>query len=351
MISFILILRKHVKLSWRTMSQKMKRKTWTWIRTCRTLVSVLLSSSTAVLNIFTRFDEFSTCYAAVMSVCLWNHSPSALCDAWTFPLQAMRKRRAAAVRLRTLAVNLTGTTKTVTKGETMTKRRKTEGREGGRPAPVEVKAARREPERCETRRRSSEATTTATTTSPRTRPGAAGTRAAGARMKVGTEEAAEAAVHLRHTATAAVTAQRPGLRVEVEATEAPSRVMPVIVIKTCGLDSLVAATYLICMFTCKHWWLQISDETREWDAQCFQMWEGRGGSLYCPVFRYSWRASRYLYTTFLVLCVRYLIQYHVKMSLFSQLWTCHYASALKLIINHRRRFLRNSVVNGLICLV
>lgn len=164
----------------------------------------------------------------------------------------MRRRRAAAVRLRTLAVNLTGTTKTAIKGETMTKRTKTEGREGGRPAPVEVKAAKREPERCETRRRSSEATTTATTTSPRTRPGAAGTRAAGARMKVGTEEAAEAAVHLRHTATAAVTAQRPGLRVEVEATEAPSPVMPVTVIKTCGLDSLVTATYLICMFTCKY---------------------------------------------------------------------------------------------------
>lgn len=38
-IPFIVILRKHVKLSLRTMSQKMKRKTWTWIKTCRTLVS------------------------------------------------------------------------------------------------------------------------------------------------------------------------------------------------------------------------------------------------------------------------------------------------------------------------
>lgn len=41
MILLILAFRKHVKLSWRIMSPKMRKKTWTWTKTCKILVSFL----------------------------------------------------------------------------------------------------------------------------------------------------------------------------------------------------------------------------------------------------------------------------------------------------------------------
>lgn len=160
------------------------------------------------------------------------------------------KRRAAAVRRRTPAVNLRGTTKTGNKGQKTTKRMRTGGNGGGRRAAAEARAARIGPEYCETRKRSSAATTTVTTTSPRTQPGAAGTRAAAVTTKEGTEEAAGVAVPLQHAATAAVTTQR-GLRVEVEVTEAQIPVTPVTVNKICGSDSKVMAIYPICMFSSK----------------------------------------------------------------------------------------------------
>lgn len=163
----------------------------------------------------------------------------------------MTKRRAAAVRPRTLVVNLRGKTKTGNKGQKKRKRMWTEGNGGGRQAVAEARAAKKGPENCETRKRSSAVTTTAMTTTLRTQPGAAGTRAAGARTKEGTEEAAGVAVPLQHAATAAVTTQR-GLRVEVEVREAQIPVMPVTVNKICGLDSKVMAACFICMFSSKH---------------------------------------------------------------------------------------------------
>lgn len=46
-------LRKLAKLSWRTMSQKTKRKIWTWIKTPRNLVGVItLSVFMIPLNLF-----------------------------------------------------------------------------------------------------------------------------------------------------------------------------------------------------------------------------------------------------------------------------------------------------------
>lgn len=123
----------------------------------------------------------------------------------------MRKTRTAAVRQRTLVVNLRGRMKTENKEEKM--RMRTEARGGGKQVAVEARAVRRGPEKCETRKRSSAVMMTAMTTSPRTQPEAAGRRAAEVRTKEGTEVAAGAAVPPQHTATAAVTIQKPRLRV------------------------------------------------------------------------------------------------------------------------------------------
>ncbi len=224
----------------------------------------------------------------------------------------MTKTRAAAVRQRTLVVSLRGRMKNGNKGEKTRRRMRTEGSGGGRRAPAEARAARRGPEKCGTRRRSSAATTTATTTSPRTQPGAAGTRAAEARMREGTEEAAGAAVPLQHAATAAVTTQR-GLRVGVGVTEAQIPVTPVTVNKICGPNSRVVAAHLICMFSYKHGSVTLSLTLilAQSGAVVFLMIAniklnlceiligfGLGTPLFNPVFicRFNLRNNSYLYT-------------------------------------------------------
>lgn len=158
-----------------------------------------------------------------------------------FP-QVMRKRRVAAARQRTLAVNLREKVKTRSKVEMRRRRMRTEGKGGGRPAVAGVKAAKRGPGKCGTRKRSSAATTTATTTSPK--PGAAERRAVKARMKETTEEAVGVAAPLQHTATTAATTQRRVLRVEVEVRGLRTPATPVTVNKLCRLESVVMTTVL-----------------------------------------------------------------------------------------------------------
>lgn len=157
----------------------------------------------------------------------------------------MRKRRTAAVRQRTLVVNQRGRMKTRNKEKK--KRMRKEGREGGKQVAAEARAARREPEKCETRKRSSAVMTTATTTNPRTPAGAAGRRAAEVRTKEATEAAAGAAVPPRHTATAAVTIQRLRLRAEAEVRGAQTQVTPVIANEICSPGAMLTATYLMCV--------------------------------------------------------------------------------------------------------
>lgn len=165
----------------------------------------------------------------------------------------MRKRKAAAAKQRTPAVNPRGRTKSGNKGETTTTTRmRTEGRGGGRQAAAAARAARTGPGNCETRKKSSAATTTATTTSQRILPGAAGRRAATATTTEGTGEAAGVAVPLRHRATAAATIQRLGLRVEVEATEAPIPAMPATANEICAPDATLTPACLLCMYSSNH---------------------------------------------------------------------------------------------------
>ena len=156
---------------------------------------------------------------------------------FVFP-QVMRRRRVAAVRQRTPAVNLREMAKTGSKAETTMKKTRTEGKGGGRPVAVVAKAAKKGPEKCETRKRSLAATTTATTTSPRIQPGAVGRRAVTVKMKGTTEEAAGAAVPLQHAATTAATTQRCTPRVGVGVRGLQTPVMPATVNKVCSLESM-----------------------------------------------------------------------------------------------------------------
>lgn len=156
----------------------------------------------------------------------------------------MIKRRAVAVRQITLVVNLRGKMKTRNTGEKMRRRRMTtDESEVGRQVAAVVKVARRGPEKCGMRKRSSGVTMTATTMNPRTQAEAAGRREVEARMREGTEGTAGVAVLLQHAVITAVTTRR-GLRVEVEVREAQTPVMPVTVNKICGLDSMIIVAYL-----------------------------------------------------------------------------------------------------------
>lgn len=149
-----------------------------------------------------------------------------------FAFQVMMKRRGVAAKQKTPAVNLRGKTMIGNGGERTTR---TEGSAGGRRAAATVRAARSGPEKCETR--SSEATTMTAITSKRTQAEAAGRRAAEARTKAGTEEAAGAAAPPRHPATAAVGTQR-GVRAEVAARGRQTPAMPVTVNKICREDKM-----------------------------------------------------------------------------------------------------------------
>ena len=166
-----------------------------------------------------------------------------------FFLQVMRKRRAAAVRQRTLVVNLRGKVKTMNRVEKMKKRMRTELKGRGRKAPAVVRVARRGPEKCEMRKRSLAVMMTAMTTSQRIQPGAVGRKAVIVRMKGRTEGPVEVAVLLQLTATAAVIIQRRMLKVEVEVREARTPVMPVTVNKACCLHSSVTTTVLTYVFS------------------------------------------------------------------------------------------------------
>lgn len=218
--------RKLAKLSWRTTSQKTKRKIWTWIKMPRNLVR------------FIPLLQFS--------LFLRSSSKGPEC---TYKLvlvfQVMTKKRAVAARQKTPAVNRRGETKIRTRGKRTTR---TEGSAGARRAAVGARAARSGPEKCETR--SSEVTTTTMTAtmSKRTLAEAAGRTAVEARMKEGTEAAAGAAAPPRHAAIA-VAGTRRGVRVEVTARGDQTPAMQATVNKMCRVDKMSISLW--CMFVFK----------------------------------------------------------------------------------------------------
>lgn len=257
----------------------------------------------------------------------------------------MIKKRAVAVRQRTLVVNLRGKMKTRNTGEKMKRRRmRTDESEVGKQVAAEVKAVRIGPEKCGMRKRSSGVAMTAMTMNPRTLAEAAGRRAVEARMKEGTEETAGVAVPLQHAVITAVTTQR-GLRVAVEVREAQTPVMPVTVTKISGPDRRIMAAHLFWMFSSKHCSVTLSltpdpDISSVWGCSVSMVGNiplkmlivfVTGMSLFNPIFisRFNLRSSSCLYTITLLLSLTYLVQDHAKISLFSLLSTCHCVMALK----------------------